>query len=170
MTCHPLNVTLDLLDALLSPTDRASAELIYHSLPLISRASSILSILISFPPHCNTNTGRIMLASVLLRRDIATMGGTIDNSVHLSEKKSYAKLLTEMVDPMMDLFGKANDGTRRFLGHVVAEICLSLSVLDESNENLSEKVIREIIDRIGPGVSQLIYKIPHLSVDIYKLI
>jgi len=92
-----------------------------------------------------------MLASVLLRRDIATMGGTIDNSVHLSEKKSYAKLLTEMVDPMMDLFGKANDGTRRFLGHVVAEICLSLSVLDESNENLSEKVIREIIDRIGPG-------------------
>ena len=73
MTTHPLTVTLDLLDALLSPTDCASAELMYYSIPLISRASSILSILISFPPHCNTNTGRIMLASVLLRRDIATI-------------------------------------------------------------------------------------------------
>lgn len=46
----------------------------------------------------------MLFASVFLRRDIASMGESIGNSVHLSEKNNYATLLTEIVDTMMDIF------------------------------------------------------------------
>ena len=64
----------------------------------------------------------MLFASVFLRRDIASMGESIGNSVHLSEKNNYATLLTEIVDTMMDIFWKSNDETNMFLGHDVAKI------------------------------------------------
>ena len=46
----------------------------------------------------------MLFASVFLRRDIASMGESRGNSVHLYEKNSYATLLTEIVDTMMEFF------------------------------------------------------------------
>ena len=144
-----MSITLEILDALLSPTNRSEAERHFNSVPLIERASSLISLLLSLPHDDVENVGRMMLAAVLLRRDISSIGGLGLNPT--TERNGLVSLLRGMAEPLMEFFVKVCDGgIRRQICHVVAELCLSLSLLEEDG---GKAVMKGVLGRVGPGVS-----------------
>ena len=63
-------------------------------------------------------------------------------------------LLKDMVDPLLLLFGSVSYTARRHIGHVLAELCSTLSVL---SLNESQLVLNKILEHIAPTVSNFIF-------------
>ena len=108
----------------------------------------------------NNNAGRSMLAAVLLRRDISTLAGA-ETMTGLPPSASMA-LMGEVAEPLMALFTKQQQQqqqTRRQIGHCIAELCGSLSVV--SGEH-GREWMTSVLGRLEPGVSddvhQLLYE------------
>lgn len=141
-------ITVELLDALLSPapavaggpSPRQQAEAHLQSMSVQDRARGLLSLLLLFSSQQQSpnNVGREMMASVLLRRDVANLGGAGETS-----------LLKEMVEPTLALFASAERQCRRQVGHCLAEICASLSILSEQDSN---QAVATILSKISPAV------------------
>ena len=182
-------VTTELLDALLSPSQgggqhspRAQAEHHLSSLSLSDRVAGLLNLLLSTASSSNSNANaaaaaadqsRAMLCAVLLRRDIATLGGNAHSATGLDHGTAL-QMMREMVPPLLQLFlagginngnGNGNGGssktTRRQVGHCLAELCLSCSVLGgaaaaanaSGANNVAGEVMAQVLTGIGPGVS-----------------
>ena len=163
-------VTVDLLDSMLSPTPgQPASEALYRSIPLPNRVRELTSLLGQLNGSNNNannnyvatnNAGRSMLAAVLLRRDISTLAGA-ETMTGLPPSASLA-LMGEVAEPLMALFTKQQQQqqqTRRQIGHCIAELCGSLSVM--SGEHGREWTT-SVLERLEPGVSddvhQLLYE------------
>ena len=185
-----MTVTTELLDALLSPagaggqhSPRAQAEHHLSSLGLADRAAGLLNLLLTAassssdsqpnshdgPPGQSQSQSRAMLSAVLLRRDIATLGGNARSATGLDDSTAL-RMMREMAAPLLQLFlagGAGGNGgtaktTRRQVGHCLAELCLSCSVLGAaiggagaaaSGVAVANEVMAQVLTGIGPGVS-----------------
>ena len=139
-------VTIDVLDALLSAgARRGEAESYIQSLATVDRATALVSIL----PELDTES-HVMLAAVLLRRDIASLAGDVLRNT-LNPTTSI-HLLKEMVDPLTRLVLKLqlSENCRRQISHCLPELCSSLSVLSETD---CDAILKEIVGNISPLVS-----------------
>jgi len=163
-------VTVDLLDSMLSPTPgQPASEALYRSIPLPNRVRELTSLLGQLNGSnnnannvvANNNAGRIMLAAVLLRRDISTLAGA-ETMTGLPPSASMA-LMGEVAEPLMALFTnqqqQQQQQSRRQIGHCIAELCGSLSVV--SGEH-GREWMTSVLGRLEPGVSddvhQLLYE------------
>ena len=166
-------VTTELLDALLSPaasggagqqhSPRAQAERHLSSLSLPDRAGGLLHLLINLSSSSSgdgQNQPRALLSAVLLRRDITVLGGNAHSATGL-DNGTAMNMLREMVGPLLQLFlsdsnGSGGKATRRQVGHCLAELCLSCSVLGADNDGgaaVAAEVMAQVLTGIGPGVS-----------------
>ena len=164
-------VTTELLDALLSPaasagqhSPRAQAERHLSSLSLPDRAGGLLHLLIALASSSSgdgRNQPRALLSAVLLRRDITVLGGNAHSATGL-DNATAMNMLREMVGPLLQLFlgdsssnGGGSKATRRQVGHCLAELCLSCSVLGAENDGaaVAAEVMAQVLTGIGPGVS-----------------
>ena len=166
-------VTTELLDALLSPaasagagqqhSPRAQAERHLSSLSLPDRAGGLLHLLINLSSSSSgdgQNQPRALLSAVLLRRDITVLGGNAHSATGL-DNGTAMNMLREMVGPLLQLFlsdsnGSGGKATRRQVGHCLAELCLSCSVLGAENDGgaaVAAEVMAQVLTGIGPGVS-----------------
>ena len=183
-------VTTELLDALLSPaasasagqhSPRAQAERHLTTLSLPDRAGGLLHLLITLSSPASAgdaqNQPRALLAAVLLRRDIAVLGGNAHSATGL-DNATAMNMLREMVGPLLQLFlsdgsGSSGKATRRQVGHCLAELCLSCSVLggeDSSGNTIAAEVMAQVLTGIGPGVSLSCDVICHVQVLEYACI
>ena len=163
-------MTTELLDALLSPaasagqhSPRAQAERHLSSLSLPDRAGGLLHLLIALSSSSSgdgQNQPRALLSAVLLRRDITVLGGNAHSATGL-DNGTAMNMLREMVGPLLQLFlsdsnGGSGKATRRQVGHCLAELCLSCSVLGAENDGgaaVAAEVMAQVLTGIGPGVS-----------------
>lgn len=151
-------ITIDLLDALLSVGEqRGQAEAHLQSLATMDRVKGLLSILFEL-----RNEGHVMLAAVLLRRDIAALAG--DALVNKIDPNIAVNLLKEMVDPLSKLFLNTQmpDNCRRQLGHCLPEVCSSLSLLSEVD---CDAALKTILDTIAPPVREM-----NVMLEIYLIL
>ena len=161
-----VSVTPRLLDALLSPggAERSSAESALGSIPLEERASSLTSYLLEYGQRggggaeasgATAEAAKASLAAVLLRRDASSLGASAAAS-----GESGRSLLKEMAPPLLSLFlggGSAHaapppvgpPAVRRQVGNVIAEICLSLSLLGGTD---ADEVTGAVLNGIGAEV------------------
>ena len=138
-------ITIDVLDALLSAgAHRGQAESYIHSLATADRATSLVHIL----PELRSES-QVMLAAVLLRRDIAALAG--DALRYKLDVTTSIHLLKELVDPLTSLVLKPHlsENCRRQLSHCLPELCSSLSVLSETD---CDAVLTKIFGSISPLV------------------
>eukprot|EP00978_Attheya_sp_CCMP212_P011165 scaffold27362_cov51-Attheya_sp.AAC.5 len=168
-----MSVSEQVLDAMLgaSAAHREAAEAHFQGIPVPDRASSLLSLLLlqvqvqvqpptsSFQTQTQTSEARGLLAAVLLRRDISTLGGgmnmptksNIDSMTRTSTSTSTStSLLQSMAEPLVSLFHAASTSAacQRQVGHCIAELCLSLSLTGTVE---SDQVMSAVLTSIGPG-------------------
>lgn len=162
-------ITTELIDALLSPAANPNAETQFKSIPLATRVKSLVAILQHLqslttlqslsPSLSNSNVARFMLIAVLLRRDVSSLGGYSIKNVKLNSEWEIVRMLGEMMKPLLDIFdtgtgtGNHDDGmggVRRQIGFVIAEVCSSLSVMEDG---IAVDVMNVVLDRIAHGVS-----------------
>lgn len=140
-------ISLELLDALLSPaaataigqqSPREQAEAHLATMTVPDRASGLLSLLLELP-QAPEHLSRRMMASVLLRSNIASLS------------TGNLTLLKEMIEPLLSLFCSNESPTqcRRQIGHCLAEICASLSILSAGD---SDEAINVILTRISAPI------------------
>jgi hypothetical protein len=137
-------ITTELLDALLSSgPSRKEAEVTFNSLDLTNRIQGLVSTL-----SCTSNNSHILIASVLLRRDIATLGGQA-----LEQKLSpnvARDLLLNVVAPLLNLFQSLPFAPcRRQVGYCLSEVICSLSLLFEQE---AQTTLESILNTIHPLV------------------
>mmetsp|Transcript_24488 Transcript_24488/g.58091 ORF Transcript_24488/g.58091 Transcript_24488/m.58091 type:complete len:1322 (+) Transcript_24488:125-4090(+) len=134
-------ITVQLLEALMSPSNdiRGQAETVYNSItPVQTRVEGLMKTLMEFvqqQPHQQTQQSTTLIAflSILLRRDIL--------------KLDQLSLLEQLVDPLLQCFvettstqqqqqqqtqqtqSQTQQQVQNGIGHCLAEICASLSVL-----------------------------------------
>lgn len=151
-------ITAELIDALLSPAANPNAESQYKAIPVPTRVQSLLAILqqciVSQAPN-TTTIPRLMLTAVLLRRDVSSLGGYSIKNVKLNSEWEIVRMLGENVKPLLDIFDVCNrdtamNGVRRQVGFVIAEVCSSLSVMEDS---IAIDVMNVVLNRIASGVS-----------------
>ena len=157
-----MSVTIELLDCMLTPTPGHPAEALYQSVPLSNRVRQLTALLAQLYTCTNAdaaiaanNAGRSMLAAVLLRRDIGTLGGS-EAMTGLPQNETI-QLLGEVAEPLMSLFSQEGGArqqqqqqSRRQIGHCIAELCGSLSVVSESH---GREWMKSVLGRLQPGVS-----------------
>jgi hypothetical protein len=158
-------LTLELLDALLSPTQNAKAEEYYQSIPLIRRISSLVQLLQGLQlttPQDSTNgsssfQSQSMLACVLLRRNIQSLGGAIaiNDTVAvegLANVGQAVDLCKGVVEALLTMWGQGtwNKPVKRQMGFVLAEATSTLLLMDEGT---SGDVVNLILGNIAPAVS-----------------
>lgn len=165
-------VSIELIDALLSPTTNPNAESQYKSIAIPIRVQSLLSIIEQTlfqqkqqeqQQHNNaTHIPRLMLSSVLLRREISSLGSyTLKNSVKLNSEWEIVRMLGESIKPLLAIFDTIcihnhtfNDSSlnnvRRQIGFVIAQVCSTLSIMDDG---ISVDVMNAVLDKIAHGVS-----------------
>ena len=107
----------------------------------------------------STNEARSMLAAVLLRREISTLGG--NESMTGIPTSNCIALMGEIAEPLMSLFTLDNNSSinqsRRQIGHCIAELCCSLSVV---SPNDGKEWMKSVLGRLEPGVSDLFSHAP----------
>jgi hypothetical protein len=136
-------ITSQLLEGLLSPTHRQQAERHLELMSIVDKAKGLIAIL----PQL-VQVDQVMLTAILLRRQVALLGEQVFLRKVLVSQASL--LLQDMVDPLLLFFGDINNTARRQIGHVLAELCSTLSVL---SLNESQVVLNKILERIAPTVS-----------------
>lgn len=155
-------VTRELLDALLSPGGGATAEAEAHlsSLSTSDRIAGLVGILLEGgrdPSSAGSWAPRATLAAVLLRRDLASLAGVGGGAA--GAPSQAMSMADELVGPLLGLFLEATDaataGVRRQVGHCLAELCLSASVLETAEAGAGPgRVMTTVLNGIGPGVSE----------------
>ena len=130
-------VTLELLDALLSPNSnrRGDAESFFQSLPLLDRATGLAQQIISSTNDAHGPYHLVSLAAVLLRRDILRI--------------NEYQLVIQFVDPLLGVFLLASmpHATRIAIGHCLAETCGSVALLSpcpKDKEHVMERILAAI--------------------------
>lgn len=110
-----------------------------------------------------------MLISVLLRRNVSSLGSYSVKNVKLKSEWEVVRLLGEMISPLLNIFvnvcgvGSGENklplskisgihNIQRQIGFIIAEVCASLSVMEES---ISIDVMNIVLDQISHGVSYL---------------
>jgi hypothetical protein len=136
-----MTITVELLDALLSSgPSRQQAEAHFQSQPLVERIQGLLNVL--FSP--DIQEGQLHLATVLLRRDISSLG----------LQQSSPDLLQKLVQPLLLLFEKLSSALcRRQVGFCLAEVCNSLSLSPDAGQAVVETVLTTIIPKVRFHVS-----------------
>ena len=158
-----MSVSIAILDAMLTPTPGNNAETLYQSIPLPNRVRELTSLLNQLCTTTatttndnagtnNNNAGRAMLTAVLLRRDISSLAG---NSTMTGLTKDQAVgVMGEVAEPLLSLFASSSSSSfttaKRQIGHVIAELCGSLSVVSESH---GREWMRSVLGRLEHGVS-----------------
>ena len=157
-------VTIPLLDSMLTPTPGQPAETLYRSIPLSNRVRELANLLTQLYSNAggvndSTNEARSMLAAVLLRREISTLGG--NESMTGIPTSNCIALMGEIAEPLMSLFTLDNNSSinqsRRQIGHCIAELCCSLSVV---SPNDGKEWMKSVLGRLEPGVSYLFSHAP----------
>lgn len=130
-----MTITVELLDALLSSgPSRQQAEAHFQSQPLVERIQGLLNVLYS----PGIQEGHLHLATVLLRRDISSLG----------LQQTPPDLLQNLVQPLLLLFEKLTSALcRRQVGFCLAEVCNSLS-LSPDGQAVVETVLTTIIPKV----------------------
>ncbi len=91
-----------------------------------------------------------MLAAVLLRREVVALAG-LEKMSGLPKPTAVA-LMGEIAQSLMNLIFQEGDySTRRQVGHCLAELCYSLSLLDMGS---GKELMKEIFSQLESGVSQ----------------
>ena len=156
-------VTIPLLDSMLTPTPGQPAETLYRSIPLSNRVRELTTLLTQLYNSNNAggtvndsnNEGRSLLAAVLLRREISALGG--NESMTGIPTSNCLALMGETAEPLMSLFTLDNSSvnqSRRQIGHCIAELCCSLSVV---SPNDGREWMKSVLGRLEPGVSYCIH-------------
>lgn len=139
-----MTISVELLDALLSSgPSRQEAEAHFNALSLTDRIEGLVAVL-----STATQTNRILIASVLLRRDVATLGGkALEQQV---PAQSALGLLQKLVEPLLHLFQSLPPALcRRSIGYCLTEVICSLSLLSLDD---SITALQAILTTIGPSV------------------
>ena len=147
-------ITVELIDALLNPSKGRTAEDQFKSINLPTRVHGLFSLLIhTISPQ---DVPRCMLACVLLRRDISSLGAYTCVQGHIDQAREIAAMLGAMVDPLLAFLGQMYQDqdqdaqTRRQLGFVVAEVCSTLSLLDD---DLAQASVNNVLNSISSSCS-----------------
>lgn len=138
-------ITIDLLEALLSPiaVSRQEAECQLQSLPVVERVKELLSNLIESGIK---EERHVTLVAVLLRRNIILIAGNVLSKT--LDQSTAESLLEELGAPLLEIFEASNYARRQF-AHCLAEVCSSLSLLNQARCN---SVVRVILERIESKV------------------
>ena len=145
-------ITVELLDALLSSGPaRQQAEDLFKTVALKERIQGLVTILTS----TSIQEGHILLACVLLRRDIATI------------TEPFLKDLTE---PLLQLFQKLSSAAcRRQVGYCLVEVCSSLSLVSPQDSQAALQSILAVIDPLVRAfVTILVHIMKYISL-LYSL-
>jgi hypothetical protein len=137
-------LTSELLNNLLSPDGgiRSHAESVLRSIPVAGRVEALMTQLLSLSNNPTTpdgsNDGALsLLAAVLLRRDIL--------------KLRDPSMLIDLVAPLLKCYGKSTT-SRVQIGHCLAEICASLSILrngGDENDDPASHVLSTILGTLN---------------------
>eukprot|EP00339_Tiarina_fusa_P012853 CAMPEP_0117080916 /NCGR_PEP_ID=MMETSP0472-20121206/57068_1 /TAXON_ID=693140 ORGANISM="Tiarina fusus, Strain LIS" /NCGR_SAMPLE_ID=MMETSP0472 /ASSEMBLY_ACC=CAM_ASM_000603 /LENGTH=734 /DNA_ID=CAMNT_0004808707 /DNA_START=36 /DNA_END=2237 /DNA_ORIENTATION=- len=153
-------ISSNLLQALLSPDGniRSQAETAFNSLSLTDRVQGLLAEY----NNDHNNNGIQMIASVLLRRDILKM--------------TDPNVLQQLVNPLLQAFQKQTNNTNTSnaniassVGHCLAEVCASLSILGgdvdatlqtvlthvDTKQVVSLKLLAQLADRAPMAFAKL---------------
>ena len=150
MNIGAMSITIDLLDSMLVPSHGNPAENNYLSISLDLRVRELASLLAQLDDNNATNTARRMLVAVLLRRDVETLAGKQQHT-GLSPA-SVVSLMGEIANPLMSMFFKSEvtQPSRRQIGHIIAELSSSLSIVSSKD---GEEWMKTILHHVRPGVS-----------------
>lgn len=140
-------ITIDIIDALLHPSLGRNAEETFKAIALPVRVHGLFEVLSSLSPQ---DVSRFMLACVLIRRDISSLGVYVmKNSEHGPDVTKLLEIMLPNLLNMMDSTG-IDSQVHRLLGHVVAEVCSVLSLLDF---DLASSSVSIVWDKIADPVS-----------------
>eukprot|EP00559_Dactyliosolen_fragilissimus_P009831 CAMPEP_0184854854 /NCGR_PEP_ID=MMETSP0580-20130426/232_1 /TAXON_ID=1118495 /ORGANISM="Dactyliosolen fragilissimus" /LENGTH=1327 /DNA_ID=CAMNT_0027349207 /DNA_START=50 /DNA_END=4033 /DNA_ORIENTATION=+ len=144
----------EILEALLCPDGniRSLAEAKYEETPLTSRVLWLMSLVTGRSESdsddskiyfLNLSNAGARMCCVLLRREVRTVGGCVRNST-VEEVSESIDMLRSILGPLLDAWQEPNvssqdSGVTRLIGHVIAEVCSSLSLLELISE-ASQKI------------------------------
>lgn len=149
MNSKTMSITVELLDSMLAPSPGNPAEAHYRTIPLDSRVRELTRLLDQLYNNNAANSGRLMLAAVLLRREVETLGGK--QQLTGLDPSSAVSLMGEIANPLMQLFlQKEMTQSRRQIGHIIAELSSSLSLVSAKD---GQEWMKTILNHIRPGVS-----------------
>ena len=165
-------VTIELIEALLCPSTNRNAEREYKSIAISTRVQSLSSILQSLASLTSTPTPSnatslsssavttlssptAMLTAVLLRREISSLGGYCNiKKVKLNSEWEIVRMLGEVITPLLNIFDQCKNidcnAFRRQIGFAIAEVCSSLTIMDD---NFAIEVMNAILEQIAADVS-----------------
>mmetsp|Transcript_12489 Transcript_12489/g.17847 ORF Transcript_12489/g.17847 Transcript_12489/m.17847 type:complete len:186 (+) Transcript_12489:100-657(+) len=148
------NMQSEILEALLCPDGniRSLAEAKYEETPLTSRVLWLMSLVTGRSESdsddskiyfLNLSNAGARMCCVLLRREVRTVGGCVRNST-VEEVSESIDMLRSILGPLLDAWQEPNvssqdSGVTRLIGHVIAEVCSSLSLLELISE-ASQKI------------------------------
>lgn len=133
-------LSIELLRALLSPDAgiRDQAETVFRSIDVPERVQALTNFLLTMAAATDAESKSIsMLTAVLLRRDIL--------------KLANSSMLNDLVAPLLQCYmntSNATLSTKVAVGHCLAEICSSLSVITTAStvDPVVSKVLSAVID------------------------
>lgn len=144
-----MSITIELLDSMLAPSPGNPAEAHYRTIPLDSRVRELTSLLTQLHGDNAANAGRCMLAAVLLRREVESLAGK--QQLTGLVPSSAVALMGEIANPLMSLFlQKEVTQSRRQIGHIIAELSSSLSLVSVED---GKEWMTTVLNHIRPGVS-----------------
>jgi hypothetical protein len=140
-------ISVELIDALLQPNHDRSAEQIFKAISLPVRINGLINLL---PTLSLQDVSRSMLVCVLLRRDISSLGEY--TMKHMDQGMDITKMLGLFISPLLNMMytSGVDAQVQRLLGHVIAEVCSVLSLLDAQ---LASNSVSIVLDKIADGVS-----------------
>eukprot|EP00985_Skeletonema_marinoi_P027946 scaffold23596_cov208-Skeletonema_marinoi.AAC.4 len=146
-----MSITIELLDSMLAPSPGNPAEAHYRTIPLDSRVRELTTLLTQLHGENAANAGRCMLAAVLLRREVETLAGK--QQLTGLAPSSAVSLMGEIANPLMSLFLQ-NEVTqsRRQIGHIIAELSSSLSLVSVED---GKEWMKTVLNYIRPGCGNM---------------
>lgn len=144
-----MSITIELLDSMLAPSPGNPAEAHYRTIPIESKVRELTNLLTQLDGGNATNAGRCMLAAVLLRREVETLGGK--QQLTGLAPSSAVSLMGQIANPLMSLFlQKEVTQSRRQIGHIIAELSSSLSLVSVED---GKEWTKTVLNHIRTGVS-----------------
>lgn len=142
-----MSISIELLDSMLAPSPGNPAEAHYRTIPMDLRLRGLLTHL--YGNNASGNAGRCMLAAVLLRREVETLAGK--QQLTGLAPSSAVSLMGEIANPLMSLFLQNEvKQSRRQVGHIIAELSSSLSLVSAED---GKEWMKTVLNHIRPGVS-----------------
>lgn len=141
-------ISIGLIDALLQPSHDRSAEETFKSISLPERVNGLFHLLSSLSLQ---DVSRSMLTCVLLRRDISSLGEY--TMKHMDQGVEITKMLGIFIAPLLNIMHTSgmDAHAQRLIGHVIAEVCSVLSLLDPQ---LASNSVSIVLDKIADGCSK----------------